>query len=101
MQPEMLFQGAQQMDGIAEELQTALGRLQADVENVVGASWSGNASTVFNQHWSEFLSNAKEIVDDAHVISQLVSYSAELYTYHEAKAAQDLSSVHPGGRVDL
>lgn len=93
----MLFRGAQDIDAIAEELSTALRRLQSDVEGVVGASWSGSASRVYDEYWQEFLSNANEIVEDATVISQLVSYSAELYSYHEAKAAQSLSHVYPGG----
>ncbi len=97
VQPEMLFRGAQELDDIAVELQTALRRLQSDVEYVVGVSWSGSASRVFDQHWFEFLSNEKGIIEDAQVISQLVSYSAETYVYHEGKAAADLSAVYPRG----
>lgn len=97
VQPEALFRGAQELDDIAGELQNALRRLQSDVDSVVGVSWSGKASSVYAQHWSEFLSNAQEIIEDAQTIGQLVSYSAETYVYHEGKAAHDLSAVYPTG----
>jgi hypothetical protein len=59
-------------------------------------SWSGAASRVDGEHWSEFLSNAVSIVEDAQAIGQLVFYSAETCAYHEARPTQELSAVNSG-----
>jgi uncharacterized protein YukE len=63
--PNAILTARGHLDSVAEELQAALRRLVAEVEDVVGVSWRGEASGVFTRYWQAFHDAAAEVTEDA------------------------------------
>lgn len=83
---------AMQFKSIADDLRTELERLVAAAEQVRDASWRGSAAQAFNGEWDEFHDNAKNIVDDADVIADLIALSMREYVGTDEAGAAALRS---------
>jgi WXG100 family type VII secretion target len=78
---------------IADDLRQGLQRLVGSANDVVGASWRGEASSAFRREWDDFEDAAKAIVEDADTIADLVTYSVNAYVAEDKTSAAVLRSV--------
>jgi WXG100 family type VII secretion target len=86
--PNAILTARGHLDSVAEELQAALRRLVAEVEDVVGVSWRGEASGVFTRYWQAFHDAAAEVTEDASVIAEMIQVAATRYLREDATGAQ-------------
>jgi WXG100 family type VII secretion target len=78
---------------IANELRDGLRQVVTAADEVVDASWRGEAASAFRVEWDEFRESAQSIVEDADAIADLVAYSVKAYVAEDDSSAAVLRSV--------
>lgn len=84
---------ADELGTIAQELRTGLQQLISAANDVVDASWRGEAAAAFRSEWEDFHDSAKTIVEDADTIADLVAYSVKVYAAEDESNAALVRSV--------
>lgn len=88
---------AEELDAIAAELREGMRQVVAAANDVVDASWRGEAASAFRREFEDFHDAAKSIIDDAETIAGLVGYSVNVFASEDSSSAAVLRSVWVDG----
>src|SRR4051794_14396531 len=85
--PAELDHAAAELRAIAEELRVGMSALDDEVNAVVGASWSGAASSAFGSVWREWHEGAALVMEGLTTMSGLLDEAAPRYSNSDEAGA--------------
>lgn len=80
-----------ELDTLAQQLRSGLGTLDADISDVLGAGWSGDAATAYGQVWRDWHEEAAQVIEGLTRMSGLLQDAAERYSATDVSSGEDIS----------
>jgi len=77
--PEVLVHVSAEFDVVAQQLRDGLGVLDTEVAQMLGASWTGNASTAYSGVWRQWYEGSSKVLAGLANMSQLLQAAAQRY----------------------
>jgi WXG100 family type VII secretion target len=78
---------AGELDCVAAELRTGIGSLDAEVSDLLGRGWSGEAATAYDGVWRDWHDGAQQVVEGLMTMSVLLQDAAGQYETTDASTA--------------
>ncbi|WP_018680392.1 WXG100 family type VII secretion target [Actinokineospora enzanensis] len=94
--PEELRYCAAMLAQVDDEVRTALGTLQSEVDELFSGGWQGPAAAAFADAWQDWRDGADEVVDGLKDMSRLLSATERAYTANEQDAADRITGSGAG-----
>lgn len=78
--PEVLSHVSAEFDAAAQQLRDSLGSLDAEVNQMLGSNWTGNAASAYNAVWREWHEGSAKVLQGLMAMSDLLKSAAEGYS---------------------
>lgn len=76
---------------LAQALRSGLGTLDADIADVLGAGWSGDAATAYGQVRRDWHEGAAQVIDGLTRMSSLLQDAADRYSSTDVASGDDIA----------
>lgn len=80
-----------ELDTLAQALRSGLGTLDADIADVLGPGWSGDAATAYGEVWRDWHEGASRVIEGLTRMSTLLEDAAERYSATDVASGDDIS----------
>ena len=80
-----------ELDTLAQQLRSGLGTLDADISDVLGAGWSGDAATAYGKVWRDWHEGAAQVIEGLTRMSSLLQNAADRYSATDVSSGEGIS----------
>lgn len=87
LNPAELSGVAKDLHSLAEQLQSGVVGLDNQISELIGGSWSGDASSAYGKVWQQWHQGARGVVSGLALMSGLLAKSAKAFAAQDGSAA--------------